>query len=635
MVASRPDDRFAAQDLGDALRERGIRIVPTGAVGAVRVTLARLGTPAAQRALTGAGATWDSAMTAEGYVLVADSGRVTIVGASAAGVFYGVQTLRQLMAGATVHGAVIRDWPALRWRGFHDDLSRGPVPTLDYQKRQIRTFAAYKLNVFSPYFEHTLAYPADPLIAPPGGALTPDDVRALVAYAAQYHVTIVPEQEAFGHLHHVLKFERYAGLGETPHGHVLAPGDSGSLPLITGWFRAIDSLFPGPFVHIGADETFELGRGRTKPLVDSLGLGPAYLDFLARIATALHPAGRRLLFWGDVAVTSPDQVKGLPHDLVAVAWNYWSKDGFDPMLQPFLNAGLETWVAPGVNGWNRVFPDYAIALPNIQGFIAAGQRLGSTGALNTSWDDDGEALFEPNWYGVLFGAAASWQPGTADIAEFQRRFGAAFCGDVTGTVDDAERRLLAAHALLDSAGLGGATDDLFWLDPWSPRGQSAAEVMRAVAPRLRLLAEEAIELVARARPRAARNIETLDALELGARKIDFIGMKFQLADEIVGLYALARNPVPPTTPADYLQEITSMNGRLQDLRDGYTLSRDLYEAAWRRENRPYWLGNVLARYDAATRLWLGRIDQFNDVLAQWWTTKQLPKPEELGLPPRR
>ena len=634
ILTTQSDDRFAAQDLRDALTERGIRLVAPGSVGAVGVTLGRLGTPLARRVLSSAGAAWDSAMTAEGYVLVADSGRVTVVGASAAGVFYGVQTLKQLIAGAVVHGAVIRDWPALRWRGVQDDVSRGPVPTLGYQKRQIRTLAAYKLNVFSLYFEHTLAYASDPLIAPPGGALTPDDVGALVAYAAQYHVTIVPEQEAFGHLHHVLKHERYAGLGETPHGHVLAPGDSGSLPLITGWFRTIDSLFPGPFVHIGADETFELGRGRTKPLVDSLGLGPVYLDFLARIATALHPAGRRLLFWGDVAVTSPDQVKALPHDLVAVAWNYWSRDGFDPLLKPFLDAGLETWVAPGVNGWNRVFPDYATALPNIQGFTAAGQRLGSTGVLNTSWDDDGEALFEPNWYGVLFGAGASWQPGTADIAEFQRRFGAAFCGDTSGAVDEAERRVLAAHALLDSVGLGGATDDLFWLDPWSPRGQTAAEVMRAVAPRLRLLAEDAIELVARARPRATRNLETLDAVELGARKIDFIGMKFQLADEVARLYALARDPVPPATPPDYLTEITSMNGRLQDLRDGYTLLRDLYEAAWHRENRPYWLGNVLSRYDAATRLWLGRIDRFNDVLAQWWSTKQLPKPEELGLPSR-
>ena len=98
----------------------------------------------------------------------------------------------------------------MRYRGFHDDLSRGPVPTLDFQKKQIRTLAAYKVNVYSPYFEHTLLYPSNPLIAPPGGAMTPDQVRELVAYAARYHIDVIPEQEAFGHLHHMLKYEIYS-----------------------------------------------------------------------------------------------------------------------------------------------------------------------------------------------------------------------------------------------------------------------------------------------------------------------------------------------------------------------------------------------------------------------------------------
>jgi len=91
-------------------------------------------------------------------------------------VFYGAQTVKQIVSGdgdqARLYRATIRDWPAMRYRGFHDDLSRGPVPTLDFQKKQIRTLAAYKVNVFSPYFEHTLAYDSNPLIAAPGGALT-------------------------------------------------------------------------------------------------------------------------------------------------------------------------------------------------------------------------------------------------------------------------------------------------------------------------------------------------------------------------------------------------------------------------------------------------------------------------------
>ena len=117
-------------------------------------------------------------------------------------------------------------------RGLSDDWSRGPLPNMEFLKREIRTLAAYKYNIFSPYFEHTFAYASTPVAAFPGGAMTPDEAREMVAYAAKYHITIIPEQEAFGHLHHVLKFEQYSPLGETPHGHVLAPGDPGTLPLI-------------------------------------------------------------------------------------------------------------------------------------------------------------------------------------------------------------------------------------------------------------------------------------------------------------------------------------------------------------------------------------------------------------------
>jgi len=87
-------------------------------------------------------------------------------------------------AGATLQAATIRDCPAMKYRGFHDDLSRGPLPTLASQKSQIRRFAAHELNVYSPYDEHTLAYASAPLVAPPRGAMTRDEVRELVARAA-------------------------------------------------------------------------------------------------------------------------------------------------------------------------------------------------------------------------------------------------------------------------------------------------------------------------------------------------------------------------------------------------------------------------------------------------------------------
>ena len=632
--AANAEDRFAAADLAALLKARGIR---TGTGKGPVVTLLRAGSTGAAPFKAATEFFRDSTHRAEGYWLSADKGRVTIIGTTGAGVFYGVQTFKQLIDGrgraASLRGAVISDWPAMRWRGFHDDLSRGPVPTLEFQKQQLRTFAAYKLNVYSPYFEHTLAYASDPLIAPPGGAMSREDIKTLVAYARQLHIEVIPEQEAFGHLHHVLKHETYAPLGETEHGHVLAPGDSGTLPLIRRWFLEIDSLFPGKFIHLGADETFELGKGRTQDDVAARGIGPVYLDFLKRIADTLRFTGRRFLFWGDVAMNRPDLVSELPHDMIAVGWDYWSKDHFDRYLKPFRDAGMETWVAPGVRNWNQVWPEFGPALANIQGFIRDGQAGGATGVLNTSWDDDGEAIFNETWYGVIFGAAASWQPGESDIARFQHDFGRVFHGDTTGNIEQAQEELIAAHALLQKADLGSASNGLFWIDPWSDHGRGVTEAIMPIVRELRLHAEQAVIDVARAR--AAGTLEqtdALDALELGARRIDVLGMKYQFAEEIARMYAEARDSVGTNYAADKLLEISQVNGRMQDIRDGYMLTRELYEKAWRAENRPYWVENVLGRYDIEIQRWINRADQVSEARRVMIRKHWLPDGKDLGIP---
>jgi len=625
-------DRLAADDLIETLRARQIAVT---ASGGARISFLRSETAAAKSLLRQHAVGIDAGMREERYVIVPDARGLVVIGSTDAGVFYGSQTVKQLVVGsgtsARLDRATIRDWPAMRYRGFHDDLSRGPVPTLDFQKKQMRTLAAYKVNVYSPYFEHTLLYPSNPIIAPPGGAMTPDQVRELVAYAGRYHIDVIPEQEAFGHLHHMLKYEIYSPLAETPHGHVLAPGQPGSLPLIRQFFAEIDSLFPSKFIHLGADETFELGRGQTAERVHAEGIGPVYLDFLKQIEAALRPTGKRFLFWGDVAMNSPDLVKTLPKSLVPVAWTYGVDTSYARFITPFRNAGMETWVAPGVSSWNRVYPDNAVALVNIQRFVRDGQRLGATGLINTSWDDDGEALFNQVWYGALFGAAARWQQGESSIDQFASSFGQVFHGDTLGYIDRAQQKLSAAHALLSHAGVGDASDYLFWLDPWSDEGQLVAQKIRPVTHDVRILAESAMVFIAMADHPGMRELDAIDAMAVGARKIDFIGMKFQFADDVVQMYARASDTTSKSASRD-LADVTGVNGRLQDLRDGYSLIRDEFEKAWLRENRPYWIHNVLARYDLATQLWINRSDRINASRQQWYRTRRLRPAADIGIP---
>jgi hypothetical protein len=632
------EDFFAAHDLEKALAERGVLVSPAVGSADLTVTLLRAGSLQANQLLTSEKdkLTFDPAMQDEGYILLARPGSVAIIAETAAGVFYGVQTLKQLVesdgTSTRLWTGTIRDWPAMKYRGIHDDLSRGPFPTLAFQEHQLEVLAANKVNLYSPYFEHTLQYSDDPLAAPPGSSLSRAEAQELAAFARNLHIMVVPEQEAVGHLHHVLQYEKYADLAESPHGHVIAPGQPGTLPLIRTWFTQIAEDFPSPFLHIGADETFELGTGRTRPDVEKRGLGPVYADFLTAIHGTLAPLHRRLLFWGDVAGSDPAAIDRLPKDMIAIPWIYWHQDNYDGNILPFRKAGMETWVAPGDANWNVVYPIGSTALDNISGFIESGQRLGSTGELTTIWNDDGEGLFNQDWFGVLFGAAAGWQPGRSDGAAYQQKFGRTFYGDTSGRIDEAQRNLMAAANSLD------VSDNTFWLDPWSKAGQARAAAMRAKIPAARLQAERAIELIETvlANEPGVRERNALLAMELGARRIDFIGMKFQLADEIstayAKAYAMKDDKNHETETRELLYSISSMNGRCQDLRDGYSMLKNLYRASWLAENRPYWLDNVLVRYDLQIQNWQRRGDEINALIDEWQATKKLPSALEAGIP---
>jgi hypothetical protein len=652
------EDSFAVAELKATLAARGIAV--TDAASAPHIFVTRYSTPLGQSIYKESlpanikSTTMPAEMQAEGYAITPDRDGIALTAATSAGIFYALQTAKQLIIGdgpnAQLTIATVRDWPALKYRGLHDDLSRGPIDTLEFQKKLIRTLAAYKVNLYSPYFETTQQYASNPLAATPGYSLSADDARQLVAYARQYHVLVVPEQEAFGHLRHMLLWEQYADVAETPHGAVLSPGQPGSIPLIHNMFTELAALYPSPFLHIGGDETADLGYGRTKPEVDSRGLAPVYLDFLQQIVASLRPLHRKVLFWGDVAQDSPALVKALPQSFkdqtIAIAWGYLPdpKGGFIKQIKPFTDAGIELWVAPAINNYRQVWPNQQLALDDIQQFTRDGQRYGATGQLNTLWNDDGESLANMNWYGILFGAAAAWQPGESSIPAFQASFGPVFHGDTSGLINQAQGELTAAMGLLQSNKVVSATegtDILFWVDPWSKDGQVFAGRMRPIATAIRLHAERAIGLVQQARNAnpGLREADALDAMDFGARRIDFLALKFQLSDEMASSYAHAQltaagdwKKAHPGVSAQ-LSDINGVNGRLQDLTYGYGQLRDMYEQQWLHTYRPANLRPVLERYDYTVGLWLARIDKVRSIQRQWTDTHTLPSAADAGIPP--
>jgi hypothetical protein len=633
------EDRTGAETLaeeiesatGQKLRITTARSIPKSNA----IYLARVGDDRHLSAtLEGAGLAIDG--NDEGYVLDADKDRVVIAARTGEGLFYGAQTLRQLTHRvehnqASVPAVVIKDWPTMRWRGVHDDISRGPVPTLEYMKKQIRACAAYKLNLFSLYIEHVFDYQSHPLIGPKEGSLTAAEVKELVDYAKRYYVTILPEQQAFGHLHHVLKSEMYNDLAETPHGHVLAPVNEKSYELIRDLYAELVPLFPGPLFHIGSDETFELGQGQTKDRAKEVGLGRIYLEHLKRVTEIMKPYNKRLMFWGDVAMRYPELLNILPKDVIAVAWSYGPSPSFDNMLKPYKDAGLDLFVSPGANNWNRIFPNLDVAFINIKNFVRDGQKYGALGMLNTTWDDDGETLFGMTWPAIVFGAACSWQQGEAGIESFKSSYDWAFYRNDDNTFRDAIQRLTRSHTFMRGAGVGEASDEAFWSDPFNELGARSAEKAVPAAHELRLEAERALASLYRNRDKARANADTLDYLIFAALRLDLLGMKLQFASEISKYYWDAYlNMSDRARVRRDLNEITSINARLEDLRDATTRLRGMYSDLWLRENRPYWLGNVLVRYDNLASLFQSKIQSLKEAEQQYRQQQTLPTPQQMG-----
>src|SRR5229473_3016284 len=626
------EDRFAAQDFIDDVKQTAGVIVRLGGRARREILIGRIDLPRIQQALKRAAVDSSQPGNDEGYVLSVGLHEVVVAGQSATGTFYGLQTLKQLVRGdattAFIPGVGIVDWPTMHWRAVSDDISRGPVPSVDYIKRQIRTEAFFKLNMHSFYMEHTFASKSHPLIGPPGGSLTPDEIRELVAYAKRYHVELVPEQQTFGHLHKALRLEKYAELAETPYGDVLSPQQENTYKLIADWYKELNELFPGQFFHIGEDETFELGEGQSREAAKTRGVGAVYFEHLNRVRDVLKPYNRRLMFWGDIALHHPDLIGNIPKDMIVMNWQYGARDDFWTSIKPFQDAGLQQFVCPGAQTWNQMFPNTEAAIKNIVNFVRDGQKAGAIGMMNTTWDDDGESLFEMSWYPIVLGAAASWQEGTVDVDKFDNDFDWTYFRHDGDQFVKAERALGSVNVLLGV----GLTDELFWRDPFTTQFQNQARNQAERTRKLRLMVEDVAESLARNQSRARRNTAAIAAMTFAAQRFDHLGRRMEVMQRFSEQYWDAYLNLGDRAKARKLRYYSgAIYNSLREMAEELSILRDGYSRQWLAENRPYWLDSVSARYDQMISIWLAKSRAMDEVLRKYEATSTLPSPEEFGL----
>lgn len=366
----------------------------------------------------------------QGYLLDIGKKSITIEAITIQGLYYGVLSLRQLVVKAMVEDAkrphidcmTVVDYPVLEYRGWMDDLSRGPIPTMDFLKKEIRTMAMYKMNFFNLYTEHVFRLKSYPDIAPNDG-LTAEQIQELTDYARQYHIELFGNQQCFAHAEKMLRIPYYRNISDTRYN--LNPGTDLTYTFLEDMFAEVASAYSSPFMNINCDETEGLGAGRAKDYVDSVGgADNAYCRHINRVYNILQRYNKTVMMWGDIIAKNPAMINHLPKDIQFIVWSYVDADSFNNHIDPIAQSGHPFWVASGMSMWSTVFPLVDVYIKNIANLIRDGYIAGAKGVMNTAWDDSGESLFNSAWHGMAWTAEMAWKPiynTSVSLADSERR----------------------------------------------------------------------------------------------------------------------------------------------------------------------------------------------------------------------
>ncbi|WP_406148536.1 beta-N-acetylhexosaminidase [Streptomyces sp. NBC_01012] len=434
----------------------------------------------------------DAALEREGYRLsVAPGSGVRLTGGSAAGVFWGAQTLRQLLgpdafrrapvnpgARRAVPQTEIEDGPRFGWRGLMLDVARHFMPK-DGVLRMLDLLAAHKLNVFHfhltddqgwrieikrhPRLTETGAWRARTKYGhraselwdetPHGGFYTQDDIREIVAYAAERHIRVVPEIDIPGHSQAAIS--AYPELGNTDvidtsalsvwdtwgvNPNVLAPTDN-TLRFFEGVFEELLDLFPAdvsPFIHIGGDECPK-DQWKASPTAQARMAEAGLADedelqswFIRHFDRWLTARGRRAIGWDEILEG------GIAEGAAVTSWQGYAggitaaESGHDVVMCPLQQVYLDYRQDAGPDepmpiGYVRTLEDVYRFEPVPPGLSeeAAGHIMGTQANAWTEVMQNRDRVDYQVFPRLAALAEVAWSrlpaPGERDFADFERR----------------------------------------------------------------------------------------------------------------------------------------------------------------------------------------------------------------------
>jgi hexosaminidase len=428
-------DRFAANELIRHLADIGVKAWLSASNSKNSIILTRKGA--------------DKKLGNEGYSLISKQNSLTINAAGEAGLFYGVQTALQLIqkkgTEAYVPGLEIKDWPDTKVRAIHYD-TKHHQDKRSYVESLIRDLAGYKVNMLVWEWEDKFEYPSHPEIGAPG-AFTMKEMQELTHYAQKYHIQIVPLVQGLGHVSFILKWPHFAYLREIAASNFeFCPLKNGSYDLLVElWKDAMEATPGSKYIHIGSDETYELGAcPACKKKEEEIGKSGLYHLFIDQSAKRLEGSGREIMTWEapmgwakgrlEVYHSGMKQEKPVtPHKgiILSESYDYETPDlkfakqakslGY-PVYAYDPNPGIEQLFLPYFFVDNGKGKRTTGSLENSYEFLQ--QTMGKgvfDGVIRTSWDDSGLPM-QAWMLSFATTAAFSWNASKPSLPEFTNTY---------------------------------------------------------------------------------------------------------------------------------------------------------------------------------------------------------------------
>ncbi|MEM2820151.1 MAG: beta-N-acetylhexosaminidase, partial [Candidatus Bathyarchaeia archaeon] len=299
----------------------------------------------------------------------------------------------------------VREELRFKFRGFHLDIARGGVPRVKTFKRILRLLFLLKYNYFAIYFEDLFPWKNYPQIGAHRGRLTEEELKEIIDYGRNLGIEVFPSLELSGHMENILSLPEFQRFSEwhNPREGCLNVSDEGARKFAYELLEEVIEFFsPSTYIHLGGDETWSLGRGKSLNRTWVFE-GPRLYEMHHRnMVMRVRGRDKVPILWGDMIsgmYLGEEALKwrevlesSIWRESIIANWDYSPspKEHFRDKIRIFKDRSLEQIICPGLSNWNRYYPNFDIALENLRNFFAAAREEGVLGFLVTAWGDDGE-----------------------------------------------------------------------------------------------------------------------------------------------------------------------------------------------------------------------------------------------------